>query len=115
MNIIKLVHSLFSLLVGLPQRLFEFKNLFGLKSIQGHLLGQLLVQTRNSASELVIIRAELELLSQLIVLFVGICVLPLLFVQLLMESADFVLFGEEQLLEGGNLSVVVVSLLLLTV
>lgn len=112
MNIIKPVHSLFSLLVGLPQRLFEFKNLFGLKSIQGYLLGQLLVQTCDGASELVIIGAELQLLSQLVVLFVCICVLLLLFVQLLMESANFVLFCEKQLLESSDLSVVVALLLL---
>lgn len=62
-----------------------------------------------------IIGAKLKLLSQLLAFFVCIRVLLLLFIQLLVESTNFILFCNEHLLEGSNLSVVAVSLLLLVV
>ena len=90
------VLGIIALLVGGPEGLLEVKDLAGLQAVELLLLGELLVESLDGLSQLVLVGAQLELVLELTVLLLLKGDLVLMFGAQFLELADVLLLLDQE-------------------
>jgi hypothetical protein len=82
--------------VGLPEWLFKFKNLTGLKTIKSNLFTELFIKSSNCLLKRTLLRAKFQLFLELSIFLLKSSDFSLLLVNMLLEFWNFIFFCDKK-------------------